>query len=55
MTRRLATVDIGTNTLLLLVGEVGADGVVRAVRDECRFGRLGQGLDRSGRLADEAI
>lgn len=54
---RLAAVDIGTNTLLLLVADVGAAaaGGVRAVRDEVRFGRLGQGLDRSGRLADDAI
>ncbi len=51
--KRLAAVDIGTNTLLLLVAEVG-DGV-RVVRDEIRFGRLGQGLDRSGRLSGEAI
>lgn len=56
--RRLAAVDIGTNTLLLLVAEAAAgtdDGGVRALRDECRFGRLGQGLDRSGRLAGDAI
>jgi len=53
--KRLAAVDIGTNTLLLLVAEVGPDGELRAVRDECRFGRLGQGLDRSGQLAGEAI
>jgi exopolyphosphatase / guanosine-5'-triphosphate,3'-diphosphate pyrophosphatase len=54
-TRRLAAVDIGSNTLLLLIAEVGAGGELRAVRDECRFGRLGQGLDQSGRLAEEAI
>jgi exopolyphosphatase/guanosine-5'-triphosphate,3'-diphosphate pyrophosphatase len=52
---RFAAVDIGSNTLLLLVVEKGADGRLVAVRDECRFGRLGQGLDRSGRLADEAV
>jgi exopolyphosphatase/guanosine-5'-triphosphate,3'-diphosphate pyrophosphatase len=52
---RLASVDIGSNTLLLLVVERGPDGRLVAVRDECRFGRLGQGLDRSGRLADEAV
>ena len=51
--RRLAAVDIGTNTLLLLIVEEGPGGLTR-VRDECRFGRLGQGLDRSGRLAGEA-
>jgi exopolyphosphatase/guanosine-5'-triphosphate,3'-diphosphate pyrophosphatase len=48
---RTAVIDIGTNTLLLLIVE--PDG--RAVVDLCRFGRLGQGLDGSGRLADEAI
>src|SRR5919198_1207735 len=52
---RFASVDIGSNTLLLLIAEVGQGGELRAVRDECRFGRLGQGLDRSGRLASEAV
>jgi len=55
MTRR-AVIDIGTNTLLLLVTEPGPGGRgLRAVVDLCRFGRLGQGLDGSGRLAGEAI
>ena len=54
---RYAAVDIGSNTLLLLVVEKDpeAPGGLRARRDECRFGRLGQGLDRSGQLAPEAI
>ena len=51
---RVAAVDIGSNTLLLLVAEVG-DGRLSAVRDECRFGRLGQDLDETGRLSDRAI
>ncbi|MBA3464945.1 MAG: hypothetical protein H0T46_33735 [Deltaproteobacteria bacterium] len=46
-----AIMDIGTNTLLLLI----VDAQLRPVADVCRFGRLGQGLDASGRLADEAI
>ncbi len=52
--KRLAAVDIGTNTLLLLVAELG-EGGVRALRDEIRFGRLGQGVDGSGSLSGEAI
>jgi exopolyphosphatase/guanosine-5'-triphosphate,3'-diphosphate pyrophosphatase len=52
---RFAAVDIGSNTLLLLIAEPGPDGRLRALRDECRFGRLGQGLDRTGRLAGEAV
>jgi exopolyphosphatase/guanosine-5'-triphosphate,3'-diphosphate pyrophosphatase len=51
---RTAVIDIGTNTLLLLVVE-RAEGGLRSVVDLCRFGRLGQGLDATGRLADEAI
>jgi exopolyphosphatase/guanosine-5'-triphosphate,3'-diphosphate pyrophosphatase len=46
-----AVIDIGTNTLLLLI----VDEQLRRVVDLCRFGRLGKGLDASGKLADEAI
>ena len=53
--RRVAVIDIGTNTLLLLVGEGQPNGRLRVLHDACRFGRLGQGLDRSGVLAEEAI
>jgi exopolyphosphatase / guanosine-5'-triphosphate,3'-diphosphate pyrophosphatase len=52
---RTAVIDIGSNTLLLLVTEPGPDGELRAVIDLCRFGRLGQGLDASGRLHPDAI
>ena len=46
-----AVIDIGTNTLLLLI----VDENLRRVVDLCRFGRLGKGLDASGRLATEAV
>lgn len=52
---RLGVIDIGTNTLLLLVAERCADGQVRALADVCRFGRLGQGLDASKHLHPDAI
>lgn len=55
MPPRIAVVDIGTNTLLLLVVEPDGEGGLRRVRDEVRFGRLGKGLGASGRLADESI
>ncbi|HTR52382.1 MAG TPA: hypothetical protein VMJ10_16830 [Kofleriaceae bacterium] len=47
----IAIIDIGTNTLLLLI----VDDQARRVVDLCRFGRLGKGLDASGRLAAESI
>jgi exopolyphosphatase/guanosine-5'-triphosphate,3'-diphosphate pyrophosphatase len=46
-----AVIDIGTNTLLLLV----VDEELKRVVDLCRFGRLGKGLDASGNLDPEAI
>src|ERR1700674_3119898 len=51
----VAVIDIGTNTLLLLIAERHPGGHLRPVVDLCRFGRLGKGLDASGRLADDAI
>ena len=51
---RLAAIDVGTNTVLLTVGDV-EDGALTVLADEERFARLGQGVDASGRLADEAM
>jgi exopolyphosphatase/guanosine-5'-triphosphate,3'-diphosphate pyrophosphatase len=47
----IAVIDIGTNTLLLLI----VDQAMRPIVDLCRFGRLGKGLDATGRLAGDAI
>ena len=55
MAHRLATIDIGTNPALLLVAERSEDGALRAVHDDCRFVRLGQGVDAAGVLSPEAI
>jgi exopolyphosphatase/guanosine-5'-triphosphate,3'-diphosphate pyrophosphatase len=46
-----AVIDIGTNTLLLLI----VDDAMQPIVDLCRFGRLGKGLDATGRLAADAI
>jgi exopolyphosphatase/guanosine-5'-triphosphate,3'-diphosphate pyrophosphatase len=48
---KTAVIDIGTNTLLLLI----VDEHKRRVVDLCRFGRLGKGLDGSGNLAAESV
>jgi exopolyphosphatase/guanosine-5'-triphosphate,3'-diphosphate pyrophosphatase len=48
---RTAVIDIGTNTLLLLI----VDEKLHRVVDLCRFGRLGKGLDASGKLDAGAI
>jgi exopolyphosphatase/guanosine-5'-triphosphate,3'-diphosphate pyrophosphatase len=51
---RVAAIDCGTNTLLLLVADVDAEGV-RAVEEHSEIVRLGEGLDATGALAPAAI
>ena len=52
---RLAAVDVGTNSVLLLVAERDSDGVVRPVREEADITRLGRGVDRTGVLSPEGM
>ena len=52
---RVATIDIGTNTVLLLVAERDGAGQVRAVTERAQITRLGEGVDRTKRLAPEAV
>ena len=56
MTRRVAAVDCGTNSLRLLLADVdpGRTGLTDVVR-RMEIVRLGQGVDQTGRLAPEAL
>src|SRR5690349_21469973 len=51
---RVAAIDCGTNSIRLLVTDLDA-GKQSDVHREMRIVRLGQGVDRTGRLAPEAI
>ena len=58
MTRRLGGIDIGTNSVRLLVADVdgaGPDVALRALDRRMRITRLGQGVDATGRLHPDAI
>lgn len=50
-----AVIDIGTNSVLLLLAERQQDGGLRVLRDQSTITRLGQGAGASGVLAAEAI
>ncbi len=53
---RVAAVDCGTNTLKLLVADLDpATGTQHSLVRELRIVRLGEGVDRTGRLADQAL
>ena len=46
-TRRFAAIDIGTNTILLLVAELDRGGAFQVLEDRAEITRLGQGVDHS--------
>lgn len=48
-------IDIGTNSVLLLMAERRADGSLHVLQDESRVTRLGQGVTASGALHPEAM
>jgi len=52
---RVAVVDIGTNSTRLLIADVAADGALAQLHRESIVTRLGDRVDASGRLADEAM
>lgn len=53
-TEPCAAIDVGTNTLLMLVARVREGGTLDVLEDHCATPRLGEGLARSGVLAPAA-
>lgn len=49
-TKRLAAIDIGTNTILLLIAELNENGAFRVLEDRAEITRLGEGVDRSRQI-----
>jgi exopolyphosphatase/guanosine-5'-triphosphate,3'-diphosphate pyrophosphatase len=52
---RLAAIDIGTNTILLLLADIAKDGTVFPLREMERTTRLGRGLAVTGHLHPESV
>jgi exopolyphosphatase / guanosine-5'-triphosphate,3'-diphosphate pyrophosphatase len=52
---RLAAIDVGTNTIRLTVAEVQDDDSYRILDEEREMVRLGEQLDRTGRLSEAAM
>src|SRR5437868_13797654 len=50
---RIASLDIGTNTVLLLIVEAEGNRI-RVLRDDHAIARLGEGVDRTRRISEEA-
>ena len=52
---RAAAVDVGTNSVQVVVGQIGVGGRLEVMLDQTRNSRLGEGLDRTGRLGEDGI
>ncbi len=53
--RRVAAIDIGTNSVLLVIAEQRAVGGWQAVLERAEITRLGKGVDASGTLGEEGL
>lgn len=53
--RRVSAIDIGTNSVKLLVAKTLRDGGVRTICERVVVTRLGEGLSKSGRLSPNAM
>lgn len=53
--KRVAIIDIGSNSIKFFIGEKGADGTIQTVLDENDIARLGEGLRETGKIGDEAM
>jgi exopolyphosphatase/guanosine-5'-triphosphate,3'-diphosphate pyrophosphatase len=52
---RIASIDVGTNTILLLIAEVHPDGTFSVLHDEQVIARLGKGVDKDRRISKETF
>jgi exopolyphosphatase/guanosine-5'-triphosphate,3'-diphosphate pyrophosphatase len=55
MTRRVAGIDCGTNSIRLLIADVDNEGRLHDVVRRMEVVRLGEGVDRTGRLSEAAL
>jgi exopolyphosphatase/guanosine-5'-triphosphate,3'-diphosphate pyrophosphatase len=52
---RFSVIDVGTNSVKVVIGERGKDGEWRTIVDRAEVTRLGEGLDRKDELNEEPV
>jgi len=53
--KRYASIDIGTNTILMVVADVSGDGTLKSVYDGQQLPRMGKDVDANRIISEEAI
>ncbi len=52
---RCAVIDIGTNTILMLIADIHSDGSISVITDEHFIARLGKGVDEHGNISQDTF
>jgi exopolyphosphatase/guanosine-5'-triphosphate,3'-diphosphate pyrophosphatase len=52
---RISAIDIGTNTILMLIADILPDGSLAIIADEHRIARMGKGVDARGIIQPDAF
>ncbi|MCL2365052.1 MAG: Ppx/GppA family phosphatase [Defluviitaleaceae bacterium] len=53
--KRVAVIDVGSNSIKYFLGELNTDGTLKTITDQNDITRLGEGLRETGVLSDEAM
>jgi len=53
--KRVSAIDIGTNTILMLIADIDSTGEIHVVRDEHVIARLGKGVDEHRMILPETF
>lgn len=53
--KKVAAIDLGTNSFLCLIAEVGDGRVLSVIEDHCTVVRLGEGVHASRKFAPQAL
>lgn len=53
--KKIAAIDIGTNTILMVIAGIEADGSIKILDDEHQIARLGEHTVRTGKISESAI
>src|SRR5688572_17886930 len=53
--RRIAAIDVGSNSIRQIIADVHSDGTIEVVDEMKAHPRLGRGLDTSGALSTESM